>query len=88
MFPAAGWPSRRDDGERHFYPVDILFGDVPQVFTIGLASAAVPGTLKGLVHVHERLGRLPLAEVVAPAVHHARAGIRVTPFVSDSLQLM
>ena len=86
--PGRGLAEPPGDGERHFYPVDILFGDVPQVFTIGLASAAVPGTLKGLVHVHERLGRLPLAEVVAPAVHHARAGIRVTPFVSDSLQLM
>ena len=86
--PGRGLADPPGEGERHFYPVDILFGDVLQEFTIGLASAAVPGTLKGLVHVHERLGRLPLAEVVAPAIHHARAGIRITPFVSDSLQLM
>ena len=86
--PGLGLTDPPGEGERHFYPVDILFGDVLQEFTIGLASAAVPGTLKGLVHVHERLGRLPLAEVVAPAVAVARAGIRITPFVSDSLQLM
>ena len=86
--PGLGHPGPPDDGERHFYPVDILFGDVPQEFTIGLASAAVPGTLKGLVHVHQRLGRLPLAEVVAPAIAAARAGVVITPFVSDSLQLM
>ena len=86
--PGRGLAEPPGDGERHFYPVDILFGDVLQEFTIGLASAAVPGTLKGLVHLHQRLGWLPLAEVVAPAVHHARAGIRITPFVSDSLQLM
>ncbi len=86
--PGCGLADPPGEDERHFYPVDILFGNVLQEFTIGLASAAVPGTLKGLVHVHERLGRLPLAEVVAPAVHHARAGIRITPFVSDSLQLM
>lgn len=86
--PGLEHPRLPGEAERHFYPVDILFGDIPQEFTIGLASAAVPGTLKGLVHVHERLGRLPLAEVVAPAVAAARAGTVITPFVSDSLQLM
>lgn len=86
--PGRAHPRPPGDDERDFYPVDILFGDIPQEFTIGLASAAVPGTLKGLVHVHERLGRLPLAEVVAPAVAAARAGTAITPFVSDSLQLM
>ncbi len=86
--PGRGRSLLPDEGECHFYPVDILFGDVPQEFAIGRASAAVPGTLKGLVHAHERLGRLPLAEVVAPAVAAARAGTVVTPFVSDSLQLM
>ena len=86
--PGRAHPGPPEDGDRHFYPVDILFGDIPQEFTIGLASAAVPGTLKGLVHVHERLGRLPLAEVVAPAIAAARAGTVITPFVSDSLQLM
>ena len=86
--PGRGLAEAPEDGERDFYPVDIMFGDVLQVFTIGLAAAGVPGTLKGLVHVHERLGRLPLAEVVAPAIHHARAGILVTPFGADALRLM
>ena len=86
--PGRAHPGPPDDGDRDFYAVDILFGDIPQEFTIGLASAAVPGTLKGLVHVHRRLGRLPLAEVVAPAIAAARAGTVITPFVSDSLQLM
>jgi len=40
------------------------------------------------VHVHQRLGRLPLAEVVAPAIAAARGGTVITPFVSDSPQLM
>ena len=86
--PGRGHPRPPGEGDRDFYPVDILFGDIPQEFTIGLASAAVPGTLKGLVHVHQRLGRLPLTEVVAPAVAAARAGTVITPFGSDSLQLM
>ena len=86
--PGLGLSELPADGERHFYPVDIFFGDVLQEFTIGRASAAVPGTLKGLVHVHRRLGRLPLAEVVAPAIAAARGGMRVTRFGTDSLQLM
>jgi len=57
--------------EPHFFPIGINFGGSVQEFNIGLGSVAVPGTLKGLIHVHERLGRLPLAEVLEPAVELA-----------------
>ncbi|MCI5158253.1 MAG: gamma-glutamyltransferase [Candidatus Electrothrix sp. AUS1_2] len=53
--------------EPHFYPIDVDFGGSAQEFNIGLGSVAVPGTLKGLLHVHERLGRMPLSEVIEPA---------------------
>ncbi len=55
----------------HFYPVNVDFSGSSQIFNIGLGSVAVPGTLKGLLHVHKRLGRLPLAEVVEPAIELA-----------------
>ncbi|XOF32421.1 MAG: gamma-glutamyltransferase family protein [Candidatus Electrothrix sp. YB6] len=58
--------------EPHFYPIDVDFGGSAQEFNIGLGSVAVPGTLKGLLHVHERLGALPLTEVLAPAVALAK----------------
>jgi gamma-glutamyltranspeptidase/glutathione hydrolase len=58
--------------EPHFYPVNVDFSGSTQEFNIGLGSVAVPGTLKGLLHVHERLGRLPLAEVIEPAVKLAQ----------------
>ncbi len=61
--------------ESHFFPVNINFGGSIQEFNIGLGSVAVPGTLKGLLHVHERLGRLPLAEVLAPAIELARGHV-------------
>ncbi len=57
--------------EPHFFPVGINFGGSVQEFNIGLGSVAVPGNLKGLLHVHQRLGRMPLAEVVEPAVQLA-----------------
>ena len=40
----------------------------------GPRSIAVPGAVAGLCEAHRRLGRLPLKEVVAPAVSLARDG--------------
>ena len=55
--------------------VDVFFGGMPQVYEIGGASVAVPGVPAGLGEVHSRWGRLPWAEVVAPAVELARTGV-------------
>ncbi|MFM7427368.1 MAG: gamma-glutamyltransferase [Elainella sp.] len=66
--------------EVDFYPVQVNFGTVLQEFHIGLGSVAVPGTIGGLLHVHRRLGRLPLATVAEPAIHYARAGVSMTEF--------
>jgi gamma-glutamyltranspeptidase/glutathione hydrolase len=55
--------------------VDVFFGGMPQVYSIGGASVAVPGVPLGLGEVHRRWGRLPWAEVVAPAVELAKTGV-------------
>ncbi len=78
---------RRTSGEPHFFPVVVDFGNSQQTFNIGLGSVAVPGTLKGLLHVHARLGRLPLQEVVAPAIALAR-GHRLNTFQAGFLGLL
>ncbi|MEM1290513.1 MAG: gamma-glutamyltransferase [Cyanobacteria bacterium P01_H01_bin.162] len=65
-----------------FYPIHANFGDTVQEFHIGLGSMAVPGAIAGLLHVHDRLGQLPLAAIAEPAIHHARAGVTVTPFLA------
>lgn len=54
-----------------FFPVTVSFSGSEQDFNIGLGSVAVPGTLKGLIHVQERLGRMSLREVLAPAIELA-----------------
>lgn len=46
---------------------------------IGYQSIATPGTLKGLAAMHAAHGRLPWAEVVAPAIDWARNGYFVRP---------
>jgi len=44
----------------------------------GYLAAAVPGAVAGLCAAHERFGRLPLAQVLAPAIDAADAGVPVT----------
>lgn len=61
--------------EPHFVPVTVHFPSSEQVFHAGLGSVAVPATLPGFLHVHQRLARLPLVELVAPAVRMAREGV-------------
>lgn len=60
-----------------FVPVTVHFGHAEQDFNVGLASVAVPGCLAGYLRVHAALGRLPLAEVVAPATALARDGVEL-----------
>ena len=65
-----------------FYPIEANFGDTTQTFHIGLGSMAVPGVWAGLLHVHRRLGRLPLAMVAEPAIALSRQGVTVNPFIA------
>ena len=73
--------------EPHFFPVSVDFGGSRQEFNIGLGSVAVPGILKGLLHVHARLGRMPLADVLQPAIELAR-GHELNEFQAGFLHLL
>jgi gamma-glutamyltranspeptidase / glutathione hydrolase len=57
-------------------------GDTRQLFRTGAAAVAVPGTALGLETAHRRFGRMPWAELVAPAAEVARAGVELTPMQS------
>ncbi|WP_433724750.1 gamma-glutamyltransferase [Actinoplanes sp. CA-051413] len=77
------------DGDRVAGPmlaVDVFFGGVPQVYSIGGASVAVPGVPVGCGEVHRRWGRLPWAELVAPALELARAGVPLPAAHSRTLE--
>ena len=70
-------------GGRRLDPADldsftVPFGGADQVFHIGPASVAVPGMVAGLGEAMRRFGRLPMADVVAPAVRIAREGVVLT----------
>lgn len=75
-------------GERDFQAVHVDFGAAQQVFHVGRASAAVPGILPGLAAAHARLGSLPLAELVAPAIRLAREGVPVSAETAYTFRLL
>ena len=60
--------------EPHFVPVTVRFPGSDQIFNTGLGSAAVPGCLAGYLHVQHKLGQLPLAAVLEPAIELAEQG--------------
>ena len=84
-------PGRGHDNselEPHFFPVTIHFPGSDQDFNIGLGSVAVPGNLKGFLHVHKRLGRLPLEEILQPAILLASEGLELNDWQGYFLNLL
>jgi gamma-glutamyltranspeptidase/glutathione hydrolase len=49
----------------------------------GHLAVATGGTLLGWVTAVKRYGRLPLADVMAPAIRYARSGFRVSPYLRN-----
>jgi gamma-glutamyltranspeptidase/glutathione hydrolase len=69
-----------DRGERApLLPADVYFEDAVQVFNVGPASCGVYGTPAGVCEAHRRYATVPLADLAAPAVALARAGVEVNP---------
>lgn len=62
-----GLGREKDVFDPDFFAVTVDFSGSSQDFNIGSASVAVPGTLKGLLHIHKRLGWMDLRDVVHPA---------------------
>ena len=76
------------DPDPHFFPVTIHFPGSDQDFNIGLGSVAVPGNLKGFLHVHKRLGRLPLEQILQPAILLAKEGLELNDWQGYFLNLL
>ncbi|RZK43439.1 MAG: gamma-glutamyltransferase [Hymenobacter sp.] len=51
---------------------------VPGLSTVGPKSVGTPGTVAGMVVLHQKLGKLPWASLVLPAVRLARQGVALT----------
>lgn len=70
--PGRGRPA---DEVPELAPVVVNFRGADQVFHAGHGSVAVPGCLTGYLHIHDKLGRLPLPDVVEPARRMAADGV-------------
>jgi len=51
---------------------------VPGRSTAGALAVGTPGTVAGMAALHQKLGKLPWAQLVAPAVRLARRGVALT----------
>lgn len=75
-------------GGAGFWPITVRFPGSQQNFNVGPAAAAAPGALHGLLHMHRRLGRIPLREVLAPAGRLAREGFVLSESQAYFLRLL
>lgn len=79
---------RASELQPHFLPITVRFPSSEQIFNVGLGSVAVPGVLRGYLHIHRRLGRLPLTDVLTPAINLARDGIMINRAQAYFLNLL
>lgn len=67
-------------------PID--FGNTIQTFHIGQASVGTPSLLAMLFAAHNKFGRLPLRETLAPGIDAARSGIRLNALQAAFMKLL
>jgi gamma-glutamyltranspeptidase/glutathione hydrolase len=74
-------PGRGADPARlgELIPVSVSFGDATQTFNVGPASVGTFGMPAGICEAAARFGRVPLAELAAPAAALARSGVELNP---------
>jgi len=62
-----------------------LFDSAGRENLVGPQSVATPGSLLVWCEALARFGRLPLADVIEPAIRHAARGFTVTPYLADCI---
>lgn len=60
--------------------VDADFGTATQTFHIGPGAIATPGTVAGMFATQARFARLPMRELLEPAIRAARDGVVINDF--------
>jgi len=79
-------PKRVENPE--LYPVEVDFGDAVQIFHIGAGAIAVPGVVEGMLLLHRERGKLPLEEVLKPAMKYAKDGVQLTGRQASFVKLL
>ena len=76
------------NSQNEFSSIDVDFGSTVQSFNIGKGSIAVPGTITGLLEVHKNHGKLPLSDIIKPAIDCANHGIVLSNYQAYILSLI
>ena len=66
--------------------LDSLGNVIPGKSTLGATAVGVPGTVAGVIAVHEKFGSLPLKEIMAPVIELAKKGVIVTKKQAERLE--
>ncbi len=65
-----------------FKKINVNFGNTSQGFHIGKGSTAVPGTIAGLLDIHQEKGILPLSVILEPAIKLSKEGMVLSKYQS------
>ncbi len=71
-----------------FYPVEVDFGSAKQEFHVGAGSVAIPGMVKGIYEIYKDYCKLPLSELIQPALKYAKEGLYLSSMQADFLKLL
>jgi gamma-glutamyltranspeptidase/glutathione hydrolase len=58
--------------------LDSLGNVITNMSTVGATAVGVPGTVAGVFEVHDKLGSLPMKEILKPVIELAKKGVVVT----------
>ncbi len=58
--------------------LDSLGNVIPNMSTVGATAVGVPGTVAGIMEVHQKFGSLPLKTILEPVIALAKKGVVVT----------
>ncbi len=62
-------------------PDSLNYETINRANELGYLSVATPGALKGWAHAVERFGRLPLADLIDPAIRYADSGFPASAYL-------
>lgn len=62
-------------------------GDVSQIPNWGTPPVTVPGTVDAWFELHEKFGKLPMKQNLAPAINYAREGFPVTEVIAYYMEI-
>jgi gamma-glutamyltranspeptidase/glutathione hydrolase len=79
--------SGRSPGGLTYDALKTVLGQRAQIPLYGPLSVSVPGAVDGWFQLHQRFGKLPMRNLLAPSIRHAREGVPVPQVIAYSWQV-